>query len=50
MLLNGFSSDLRIGSSHMNVSGRRWKVRLWRDCFPKDVNAILSFLKKHGIN
>lgn len=47
--LNGFSSDLRIGSSHMNVPGHDGKLGYGGTCFPKDVNAILSFSKKHGI-
>tara|TARA_Y100000768_G_scaffold379119_1_gene354422 strand:+ start:4224 stop:5051 length:828 start_codon:yes stop_codon:yes gene_type:complete len=47
--LNGFSSDGRIGDSHLNVPGHDGKLGYGGTCFPKDVNALLNFSKKHKI-
>jgi nucleotide sugar dehydrogenase len=47
--LKGFVSDGRIGDSHLNVPGHDGKVGYGGTCFPKDVNALLSFSKKHDI-
>ena len=47
--LKGFVSDVRIGDSHLNVPGHDGKLGYGGTCFPKDVNAILSFSKKHDI-
>jgi UDPglucose 6-dehydrogenase len=47
--LSGFVSDGRIGDSHLNVPGHDGKLGYGGTCFPKDVNALLSFSKKHGI-
>ena len=47
--LKGFVSDGRIGDSHLNVPGHDGKLGYGGTCFPKDVNALLSFAKKHGI-
>jgi UDPglucose 6-dehydrogenase len=47
--LKGFVSDGRIGDSHLNVPGHDGKLGYGGTCFPKDVNALLSFSKKHGI-
>ena len=47
--LNGFVSDGRIGDSHSNVPGHDGRLGYGGTCFPKDVNALLSFSKKHGI-
>jgi UDPglucose 6-dehydrogenase len=47
--LNGFVSDGRIGNSHLNVPGHDGKLGYGGTCFPKDVNALLSFSKKHDI-
>ena len=46
----GFSSDGRIGDSHLNVPGHDGKLGYGGTCFPKDVNAILKFGKKIKIN
>ena len=48
--LKGFSSDTRIGSSHLNVPGHDGKRGYGGTCFPKDVNALLSFSKNHNID
>ena len=47
--LKGFVSDGRIGDSHLNVPGHDGKLGYGGTCFPKDVNALLSFAKKHNI-
>ncbi len=47
--LEGFVSDGRIGDSHLNVPGHDGKLGYGGTCFPKDVNALLSFSKKHDI-
>ena len=45
----GFVSDGRIGDSHLNVPGHDGKLGYGGTCFPKDVNALLSFSKKNNI-
>jgi nucleotide sugar dehydrogenase len=47
--LKGFVSDGRIADSHLNVPGHDGKLGYGGTCFPKDVNALLSFSKKHDI-
>ena len=47
--LRGFISDGRIGDSHLNVPGHDGKLGYGGTCFPKDVNALLTFSKKHDI-
>ena len=47
--LKGFVSDGRIGDSHLNVPGHDGKLGYGGTCFPKDVNAFLSFSKKYDI-
>ena len=47
--LRGFISDSRIGDSHLNVPGHDGKLGFGGTCFPKDVNALLSFSKKYDI-
>ena len=47
--LKGFISDGRIGDSHLNVPGHDGKLGYGGTCFPKDVNALLSFSKKNDV-
>ncbi len=47
--LRGFAADGRIGDSHLNVPGHDGKLGYGGTCFPKDVNALLSFSKKLDI-
>ena len=47
--LSGFVSDGRVGDSHLNVPGHDGMLGYGGTCFPKDVNAFLSFAKKHEI-
>jgi len=49
-IVTGFSSDPRIGSSHTKVPGPDGKYGYGGTCFPKDVNAIISFAKKYGFS
>jgi UDPglucose 6-dehydrogenase len=48
--LKGFVSDGRIGDSHLNVPGHDGNLGYGGTCFPKDVNALLSFSKNKGID
>jgi UDPglucose 6-dehydrogenase len=48
--LRGFVSDGRIGDSHLNVPGHDGKLGYGGTCFPKDVNSLLCFSKKHNID
>ena len=43
--LQGFVSDGRVGDSHLNVPGHDGMLGYGGTCFPKDVNALLCFLK-----
>ena len=45
----GFSSDHRIGDSHLHVPGPDGKLGYGGTCFPKDVNALLKFAEKNKI-
>ena len=47
--LRGFVSDGRVGDSHLNVPGHDGKLGYGGTCFPKDVNALLSYSKKLDI-
>ena len=40
--MNGFSSDGRIGDSHLHVPGPDGKLGYGGTCFPKDVNALIT--------
>tara|TARA_R110001632_G_C11341766_1_gene417488 strand:- start:1606 stop:2433 length:828 start_codon:yes stop_codon:yes gene_type:complete len=48
--LNGFASDGRVGDSHIHVPGPDGRLGYGGTCFPKDVNALISFAKNHGLN
>ena len=47
--LYGFASDGRIGDSHLHVPGPDGKMGYGGTCFPKDVNALLTFANEKGI-
>lgn len=47
--LSGFVSDGRISESHLNVPGHDGNLGYGGTCFPKDVNAIINFSEKIGI-
>lgn len=48
--LYGFASDGRIGDSHLHVPGPDGRLGYGGTCFPKDVNALISFAKEHNVN
>ena len=41
--LAGFAADQRIGDSHLNVPGPDGKMGFGGSCFPKDINAFISY-------
>ena len=47
--LYGFAADQRIGDSHLHVPGPDGKLGFGGTCFPKDINALISFAKKNDI-
>ena len=48
--LEGFVADGRIGDSHLNVPGPDGKLGFGGSCFPKDINAFMSFAKGIGVD
>ena len=47
--VEGFVRDGRIGHSHMNVPGPDGKFGFGGSCFPKDIQALIDFADKNGI-
>ena len=47
--LKGFAADQRIGDSHLNVPGPDGKMGFGGSCFPKDINAFISYANKLGV-
>lgn len=50
LALEGFASDGRVGDSHLNVPGPDGKWGFGGSCFPKDINAFISFAESCGVN
>jgi len=48
--LEGFVADGRVGDSHLNVPGPDGKKGFGGSCFPKDINAFMSFAKDIGVS
>lgn len=48
-VIEGFISDPRIGQSHTNTPGPDGKRGFGGTCFPKDINAMISFSENNGI-
>ena len=46
--LYGFASDSRIGDSHLHVPGPDGRHGYGGTCFPKDVNALITYANKHN--
>ena len=44
--LYGFSSDGRVGDSHLHVPGPDGRLGYGGTCFPKDVNALITLAKE----
>ena len=47
--IDGFSSDPRVGNSHLNVPGSDGKLGFGGSCFPKDINALINFGNDMGL-
>ena len=45
MAIEGFIRDQRIGQSHLDVPGHDGKMGFGGSCFPKDIQAMISFGK-----
>ena len=45
---NAISSDIRVGSSHMDVPGHDGKMGFGGACFPKDTAALLRYAQSVG--
>jgi nucleotide sugar dehydrogenase len=48
--VEGFVRDGRIGHSHLSVPGPDGKLGFGGSCFPKDIQALINFGQKLGIN
>lgn len=48
--LYGFASDGRIGDSHLHVPGPDGHLGYGGTCFPKDVNALITFARDNGVD
>ena len=48
--LYGFASDGRVGDSHLHVPGPDGRLGYGGTCFPKDVNALLTFAELCNVN
>ena len=48
--LEGFVADGRVGDSHLNVPGPDGKMGFGGSCFPKDINAFMSFASSIGVD
>ena len=48
--VSGFVSDGRIGHSHLGVPGHDGKFGFGGSCFPKDIQAMIDFAEKFGVN
>jgi len=49
-VMNGFVSDGRVGNSHLDVPGHDGDFGYGGKCFPKDINAFISFFEDIGVN
>ncbi|HAI39420.1 MAG TPA: hypothetical protein DCM40_15565 [Maribacter sp.] len=43
-------SDSRVGHSHITVPGPDGRFGFGGHCFPKDLNAMIQFAKRLGVN
>ena len=48
--INGFILDGRIGHSHLSVPGPDGKYGFGGSCFPKDIQAMIDFGSKNGVD
>lgn len=47
--VDGFIRDGRVGHSHLNVPGHDGKYGFGGSCFPKDIQALITFGKELGV-
>ena len=47
--VRGFVSDGRVGDSHLQVPGPDGKLGFGGSCFPKDINAFMTFAESIGL-
>jgi UDPglucose 6-dehydrogenase len=47
--VDGFVSDGRVGHSHLMVPGPDGKMGFGGSCFPKDINAFMTFAESVGV-
>ena len=48
--VTGLVSDSRVGDSHITVPGPDGKLGFGGHCFPKDLNAMINFAKRLGVD
>ena len=48
--VEGFVRDGRVAHSHVSVPGPDGKMGFGGSCFPKDIQAMISFAKSMGVN
>ena len=48
--VRGFVTDGRVGDSHLQVPGPDGKRGFGGSCFPKDINAFISFSDQLGLD
>ena len=48
--VRGFVSDGRVGDSHLQVPGPDGKCGFGGSCFPKDINAVMTFAESIGLD
>ncbi len=49
-LIEGFTSDSRVGDSHIDVPGPDGKLGFGGKCFPKDINALIELYRRNDID
>jgi len=49
-LVEGFTSDSRVGDSHVDVPGPDGKLGFGGKCFPKDLNALMELFRSNNID
>ena len=50
LALKGFAADQRIGDSHLHVPGPDGRMGFGGSCFPKDINAFMSYADELGVD
>tara|TARA_B100000287_G_scaffold428789_1_gene480829 strand:+ start:172 stop:1095 length:924 start_codon:yes stop_codon:yes gene_type:complete len=50
MAVEGFVRDGRVGHTHLNVPGHDGKLGFGGSCFPKDIQAMINYAERVGVN